>query len=141
MNNKGFAITTILYGLMVLFCILLVTLMGILSTYKKNQELLVEEQKGARNIINSEVGSASNSEDNTTTYEVTFRCLSNGDFIVIAHNNETIDLTDNDKYSCSVKNFIGWNTNQSAQKGLHSITVNGSNITLYPVISGNTSLY
>ncbi len=64
MNNKGFAITTILYGIMILFCLLLVSLLAILSSYRKSQELLIEETNGARDIINSvnNVGSSSNSD-------------------------------------------------------------------------------
>ena len=33
MNNKGFAITTILYGTMLLFSILLISMLGILAFY------------------------------------------------------------------------------------------------------------
>lgn len=51
MNNKGFAITTILYGIMVLFCILLVSMLGILSSYRKTQELLTESTNGSRDIV------------------------------------------------------------------------------------------
>jgi hypothetical protein len=35
MNNKGFAITTVLYGTFLLFIMLLVAMLGILSNYKK----------------------------------------------------------------------------------------------------------
>lgn len=48
MNNKGFAITTILYGALILFILLFVSLMGILATYKGNLEKLVENTNGAR---------------------------------------------------------------------------------------------
>ena len=51
MNNKGFAITTILYGVLILFCLLLVSMLGILATYRNNLEKLVEENNGARGII------------------------------------------------------------------------------------------
>ena len=51
MNNKGFAITTIIFGTMILFCLLLVSLLGILSTYKNNLEKLIEESQGTRDII------------------------------------------------------------------------------------------
>ena len=51
MNNKGFAITTILYGLLILFCFLLVSLLGILSTYRGNQEKLIENENGSRDAI------------------------------------------------------------------------------------------
>ena len=50
MNNKGFAITTILYGVLILFCLLLVSMLGILSTYRNNLEKLIKEDNGARAI-------------------------------------------------------------------------------------------
>ena len=53
MNNKGFAITTILYGLLIVFLMLLVSMLGILSTYKERVEMLIENANGARDIINS----------------------------------------------------------------------------------------
>lgn len=53
MNNKGFAITTILYGILILFLMLLVSMLGILSTYNDRLEKLVENNNGARDIINS----------------------------------------------------------------------------------------
>ena len=55
MNNKGFAITTILYGIMILFCLLLVSLLGILSSYRKTQEVLIENNNGARSIVSSSI--------------------------------------------------------------------------------------
>ena len=51
MNNKGFAITTILYGTMILFCLLLISLLGILSTMRSNLHLLIDTDNGARNIV------------------------------------------------------------------------------------------
>ena len=53
MNNKGFAITTILYGTFILFLLLLVTMLGILDTYKNKIEMLIEHSNGARDIIDS----------------------------------------------------------------------------------------
>lgn len=52
MNNKGFAITTILYGILILFLMLLVSMLGILSSYQDRMELLIESNNGARDIIN-----------------------------------------------------------------------------------------
>lgn len=52
MNNKGFAITTILYGTMVIFLMLMLSMLGILSTYKDRLEMLIENNNGARCIIN-----------------------------------------------------------------------------------------
>ena len=51
MNNKGFAITTILYGVLILFCLLLGSMLGILSTYRGNLEKLIENNNGPRDII------------------------------------------------------------------------------------------
>ena len=53
MNNKGFAITTILYGLLIVFLMLLVSMLGILNSYKDRLEMLIENTNGARDIINS----------------------------------------------------------------------------------------
>ena len=53
MNNKGFAITTILYGTLILFLMLLVSMLGILNTYKDRLEILIDSNNGARDIINS----------------------------------------------------------------------------------------
>ena len=54
MNNKGFAITTILYGTMIIFCLLLVSLLALLSTFRSNLKLLIEADNGAREIITIE---------------------------------------------------------------------------------------
>ena len=51
MNNKGFAITTIIYGILILFMLLLVSLLGILSVYRNNLEKLVENENGTRDIV------------------------------------------------------------------------------------------
>ena len=56
MNNKGFAITTILYGTLILFLLLLVSLLGILSSYNDRLEMLIENNNGARDIINNTNG-------------------------------------------------------------------------------------
>ena len=62
MNNKGFAITTILYGIMILFCILLVSLLGLLASYKKTQNLLVDNTNGTRDIVKVERFEASDKD-------------------------------------------------------------------------------
>lgn len=51
MNNKGFAITTILYGILILFILLFVSLLALLSQYKYNLEILIENTSGTRDII------------------------------------------------------------------------------------------
>ena len=54
MNNKGFAITTILYGTLILFLMLMISMLGILSTYSGRLEMLIENVNGARFNINYE---------------------------------------------------------------------------------------
>ena len=44
LNNKGFAITLVLYGTLVLFLLLIVSLLGMLSTYKLRLEKIYPEQ-------------------------------------------------------------------------------------------------
>lgn len=55
MNNKGFAITTILYGILILFMMLLVSMLGMLSSYKDRLSILIENTNGTRDIINGEI--------------------------------------------------------------------------------------
>ena len=55
MNNKGFAISTILYGLMILFLMLFLSLLGILAQQKNNMEKLVNTTNGARDIVNGNI--------------------------------------------------------------------------------------
>ena len=54
LNNKGFAITTILYGTMVLFLMLSVASLGIMSTYKIRMDKLINEEEGAECIVSGE---------------------------------------------------------------------------------------
>jgi len=54
MNNKGFAITTILYGTLIIFSMLLVSMLGILASYRGNLEKLVDHTNGARDIVTME---------------------------------------------------------------------------------------
>lgn len=68
MNNKGFAISTILYGLMILFIFLFLSLLGILSQQKNNIEKLIENTNGARDIVNG------NKEEYVTKDECLFEC-------------------------------------------------------------------
>lgn len=51
MNNKGFAITTILFGLLILFILLLFSLLGILSICQSNLKKIVDNTNGSRDII------------------------------------------------------------------------------------------
>ena len=65
MNNKGFAITTILYGTLILFSLLLVSMLGILSTYRENLEKLIENDNAARDIVTMKKQSVSAFENAT----------------------------------------------------------------------------
>lgn len=51
MNNRGFAITTILYGILILFLFLLVSMMGFLGINKENLNKLVDNNNGTRDIV------------------------------------------------------------------------------------------
>jgi len=50
LNNKGFAITIVLYGTFILFLLLIISMLGILSTYKLRLSKLIDETNGARDI-------------------------------------------------------------------------------------------
>ena len=51
MNNKGFAITTILYGTFLLFLLLMLAMLGLLNNYKQNMDKLIDGANGAREIV------------------------------------------------------------------------------------------
>lgn len=63
MNNKGFAITTILYGTLILFSLLLVSMLGILSTYRGNLEKLIDNDNAARYIVTMKPQNVSDFKD------------------------------------------------------------------------------
>ena len=67
MNNKGFAITTILYGTLILFLFLLLSMLGILNTYRSNLEKLEDENNGARETVMA-VGNYMITDDNSQVY-------------------------------------------------------------------------
>lgn len=144
MNNKGFAVTTILYGIMVLFCLLLVSLLSILSTYRKTQDKLINENNGARSIIagnaenTSGGGSSSGSGGETTTYKITFVCTP-GTFDGIE---QTIDVADGEKvyllgYNCILDGYLfsGWSLSTNGSNPMWMVTINGSDVTLYGVFN------
>ena len=43
LNNKGFAITSVLYGLLILFVVLTSTYLAVLSTKKNNIDKITED--------------------------------------------------------------------------------------------------
>ena len=51
LNNKGFAITTVLFGVMLLFLMLMLSLLGILSVYRKNLQKIIESSNGVRDVV------------------------------------------------------------------------------------------
>lgn len=51
LNNRGFAITTILYGVLLIFIFLLLSMLGILGSYRDNLEKLIDNTNGSRDII------------------------------------------------------------------------------------------
>ena len=89
MNNKGFAITTILYGVLILFLMLLLSMLGILSTYSDRLEMLIEKNNGARYNINYENigywGSEVEKNTDKTAYKMTYN-ISDDDVITITAN-------------------------------------------------------
>lgn len=166
MNNKGFAITTILYGIMILFCLLLVSLLGILSSYRKTQELLIEENNGARSIANGESviynnsgnddetgnssgsgdegGNEGNNNDEPVDIEYTLKFVcKKGNFVGKSSEYKlksgTTFTLSRFSYYCDALNFMGWNTNENATTVLSSIKINDSDITLYSIFRNNNS--
>ena len=51
MNNKGFAITTLIFGTFILFVLLLISFFSLCSIYNNNLSKLIDETGGARDII------------------------------------------------------------------------------------------
>ena len=51
MNNKGFAISAMLYGTFLLFLILLLMMLGMLNNLKNNMDILIDGTNGARKIV------------------------------------------------------------------------------------------
>lgn len=54
MNNKGFAITTMLYGTFLVFLLLMLVMFNLLSNFKTNMDKLIEGTEGtvgAREIV------------------------------------------------------------------------------------------
>ena len=51
MNNKGFAITTMLYGTFLVFLLLMLVMFNLLNNFKTNMDKLIEGNGGAREIV------------------------------------------------------------------------------------------
>ena len=54
MNNRGFAITSVLYGLLILFLLVMVSTLRILSSQKDMMDELIDGHDGARDIVKLE---------------------------------------------------------------------------------------
>ncbi len=54
-SNNGFAISSVLYGLLILFMLLLLSMFGILSAYKLKIDKLINDGNGARTNLNNEI--------------------------------------------------------------------------------------
>ena len=108
MNNKGFAITTILYGTLILFLMLLVSMMGILSSYKNRLELLIDSNNGARDIINGTAGKkkilAVYNTNGGSTYGA-YKADSNGDIIYSASVRDRIFTYPNSQNKDELMNY------------------------------------
>lgn len=56
LKNNGFAISVVLYGLLVLFLILVVAMLGILSSYRSRMNKLIDEgDNGARENVKKQI--------------------------------------------------------------------------------------
>ena len=49
-DNRGFAITTVIFGVLVLFMLLLLSLLGMLSNYLNSLDILMDSVNGTRNM-------------------------------------------------------------------------------------------
>lgn len=125
MNNKGFAITTILYGTMILFLMLILSMLGILSSYKDKMDLLIESERGARTIINfKEIGKLYAKNDDTLedlSHRATYVIDDNRNVTVTSSNSADgddgytyvpykVSLVKNKLYvfDCNIGNGVNW---------------------------------
>ena len=79
MNNKGFAITTILFGLFIIFTLLTISLLSILSRYHNNLSLLIENNNGTRSTITIKETTKSDGSRFDNTDEIFQYIVENGD--------------------------------------------------------------
>lgn len=124
LNNKGFAITTVLYGTLVLFLLLITSMLGMLSLNKDRMKKL---ESGAKEIINNANIKVDNSctiiQDNITQYlisgrnygtELTLKVnFENPDYISSYYwndnnkNTETLTITSIGTYYVNFKDTFG----------------------------------
>lgn len=79
MNNKGFAITAVLYGLLVMFLMIVVGTLAILYNQKKMMEELIDGDNGAREIVKLKTIELSEDSFPFTTSEMALYVYNNGD--------------------------------------------------------------
>lgn len=64
MNNKGFAISAMLYGTFLMFLMLLLAMLGMINSFKSNMDLLIEDVNGARGIVERKCSDFMDDKDN-----------------------------------------------------------------------------
>ncbi len=55
LKNNGFAISVVLYGLLILFLLLITSLLGILASYKAKMGKLIEDSNGANKFVQDKI--------------------------------------------------------------------------------------
>ena len=125
MNNRGFAITTILYGMLIIFCLLLVSMLGILSVYKGNVEKLLDNTNGARDIIN---------RDYSANYVVLNGSNIIGQYQTLVEANNALA----NNYTIRVLNNVTESSAVTISKNNILLDLNGKTITLNGVVLTNT---
>ena len=103
LKNNGFAISVILYGLLVLFLILVVAMLGILSSYKSRMNKLIDEgNNGARENIRKQI-----EIDNMTVIKIsdnTFKKCKESSIKDRIVNKESLIMSDGLSYDDLAKN-------------------------------------
>ena len=83
LNNKGFAVTAVLYGLLILFVILVGSYLTVLNTRKNRLDNLIKEMEdeynGVISVPNSESNSEPESGSNDINYEVNITLIAKDD--------------------------------------------------------------
>ena len=68
MNNKGFAITTMLYGTFLVFLLLMLVMFNLLNNFKTNMDKLIEGNGGAREIVGIKCSDIVKDDDGNGVY-------------------------------------------------------------------------
>ena len=83
-NNKGFAITSILYGLLIMLLLIVMGTLIVLANQKKAMEELIDGVNGARNIVNRSINDIDDMEEilPSTNDEMNLENIDNGEITV-----------------------------------------------------------